>query len=197
MAHQRRLLSFLLGAMAAAAFVVIASVLVGYLGPSEKANSMRPYSEYDLDLIRAMAPGDHIENLGVDGYVVIFKPTADQWHELEQLSDVVFDPEITTYHVELGVFAVWSIGTSDAGACVLKHAPKGYFSHQPMWPGGYFDPCFDVSYDYAGRTIRDREYTAVNWGREADNLRGPDLSVYRGDTLRIRGRWWLPYEVTE
>lgn len=183
--------------MVASAILGFAVVFFGYLGPSEKANSLRPYSEYDLDLIRTMAPGEVIENLGVDGFVVIFKPTADQQDELERLSEVVFYPQITTYHDELGVFAVWGIGTSDAGACVLMHAPKGHFSHQPRWPGGYFDPCFDVSYDYAGRTIRDREYTAVNWGREADNLRGPDISIYRGDMLRVRGRWWLPYEVTE
>ncbi len=197
MPRKRRLFSFLVGVMAATAFLGLAAIFVGYLGPSEKANSLRPYSEYDLRLIQEMAPGEVIEDLGVDGFVVVFKPTADQWDELELLSTAVFDPSMTTYHEDLGVFAVWRIGTAAAGPCVLQHAPKGRFSHQPMWPGGFFDPCFDVSYDYAGRTIRDREYTAVNWGPEAQNLRGPDLSIYRGNTLRVRGRWWLPYDAGE
>ena len=180
----KRTLSYVLGLFGVGVMVAILGVFFGYLGPSDAARP-KEVAEIHIEEIRAIPQGDFVRVIGPDGIAFVFKPTPEILEELPLLDDSVFDPEIESYVEELGVFIYWGISTRFG--CLLLHAPRGSLEHFPNWPGGFYDPCHDSSYDYAGRTLSDPNLSYARFVKEVSNLYVPEVSIHRDGMVRMRG----------
>lgn len=107
---------------------------------------------------------------------------------LKFLDAHVWRPESKAFVPALGVFLYW--GYSTKFGCKLQHIPPGKstaaMDRNIDWRGGYFDPCHDPSYDYAGRTIKTREFTRNGYNRDHPNLYVPTYAVFSDRTVEIR-----------
>ena len=129
--------------MGAFALLAVGSVFLGYLGPSQRADALKPFRELPLHEIDALQPGELMIGLGADDSVMAFRPTEDQLAELRALDSSVYDSAMTSYHAELGVFFYWQRSTNFG--CFVEHRPKDSHPYRSGWPGGFVGRCHDQS----------------------------------------------------
>lgn len=168
-------------------FLAVGYVFVGSLKPNARSEQEIPYFEISWADLTTISEGEPLEEQGLDGLVVVLKPTQDQLDEISSLDPHVFDSSSNAWFDDLGIYIYWKVSTGPG--CVLRHAPKGFFESKPKWPGGYYDPCHDYSYDYAGRRLSSYDYSAFGYTREVENLRVPGVEVRDGKWVRIYGRF--------
>ena len=110
----------------------------------------------------------------------IFRPTPVQWQNIHRLDAHVWDPGMAAWNPQLGAFFYWGYGTLRPYTLIEEPVqgthPKrqpwepGWEPDRPLWQGGYIDIDRDMSYDYAGRAIRDLDYTYTGFSLDVPNL---------------------------
>ena len=142
--------------------------------------------------IGSVAPGE-LKAIDVQKYgrkLFVYRPTAEVMEDLKRLNSHVWNPRITSYNEEHGLFIYW--GQSTKFGQELTHMPKGktvfdqYGELGHVWLGGYFDRIHDPSYDYAGRTIKSYEFTYNGYNAEHPNLIVPTYQFEKNDVLLIK-----------
>lgn len=179
--NQKRVLTILAAAFTAVLVLATGAVLLGSLKPSATAEPQRLYTEIRIADIENLPPGEFTRAIGPAGVVYLFKPTAEILTDLDKLDRSVFDPEIRSYVEELDVFVYR--GQSTRFGCLLLHAPPDW----PNWPGGFFDPCHDSSYDYAGRTLSDPDLAYSGFTKPVSNLYVPEILFSTDGVVRMYG----------
>ena len=164
-------------------------VLVSALGPSAREKS----KIVSINL-SGIAPGQ-VKMVKASLPLYIVSPTDEMLGDLDILSDHVWDRKISTeYTMSNGTryfifYGVQKVVPSCLPKLYKKDEPNSYRADSAMWLGGFWDLCRDVSYDYAGRTIRDIQYAYINFSRKLPNLPpvigirddGEKLSLYDGE----------------
>lgn len=186
---RRRILGMSVAVLAVIGVAVTSFSLVASLAPSQKARALAGAPTVSIADLVATEPGAvrFVEAYGRP--ILIFRPSEATWRGLKMLDAHVWNPKIAGYSEEFNVFIFW--GFSTKLGCNLKHFPPGvvWDQERPNWNGGYFDPCGDPSYDYAGRTIKDVRYTVNGYAAEHPNLRPVHFEGPYGDQISIYP-WW-------
>lgn len=121
------------------------------------------------------------------GPVFILRPNAEQLRSIASLDAHVWHPEQIAYSKEVDAFIYWGISTRFGCELLEKKAPRSIlteFYDSGTWLGGYWDPACEVSYDYAGRAIKNGEFTFNGYNMEYPNLDVPRFKRH-GDKLII------------
>lgn len=142
--------------------------------------SAAPRTEYvkEIDLTELTEGEVHSYLIGRQ-QILIMKPTPDQLESLERLNEHVWDKEYASFD---GVFVLVGFSTGKRGPCLLKHIPKQKsqlveYDSRAKWHGGYSDTNCEVSYDYAGRAIKEYMYTYNGFVERLRNLEVPDVKL--------------------
>lgn len=159
----------LIGGLAAASFPFL-----GSMKPSEKAKND------DLVLIDLpkLHPGQLLE-LTVEGRrLLVLRPNEEQRESIRILSDHVWDSDSYAYNAGIGAYVYW--GESTRWGCPLDDKPPQesrikQWDENAEWLGGFWDPWCEVSYDYAGRSIKSYMYTYNGYSAKYPNLRAPKI----------------------
>jgi ubiquinol-cytochrome c reductase iron-sulfur subunit len=137
--------------------------------------------------VAAIEPGEVAEFLPFGRPLFVLRPTPDQLRAVVELDEHVWNHQWSGYDADHGLFIYWGISTRLG--CNLEHIPPGA---SPLgvgvggrWLGGYFDPCHDSSYDYAGRTIKSFPYSRNGFTADVPNLQAPDHRFRSDGTLVI------------
>lgn len=98
----------------------------------------------------------------------------------------VWNTAKSSYVKELDAYLYW--GTSTGWGCVLEEKPPQEsqlknWNEKAQWLGGFWDPQCEVSYDYAGRTIRTWEFTFNGYTGEFANLIPPKFTLEGGKLI--------------
>jgi len=153
------------------------------------AASMRPSAraiadaQYLLD-VSTLTPGKPLIFKDLNRPIFVYRPTQEEWNDIKFLDSHVWDRNYGGYETNSGVFVFWGISTHVP--CVLVHIPKGKSTLSNVagvWLGGYFDPCGDSSYDYAGRTIKTYTYTKNGYNAEVPNLKSPRFKIQNSQMI--------------
>lgn len=123
----------------------------------------------------------------------ILRPSPEQWQGIHQMNGHVWNPELSAWNSQLKAFVYWGSSTLWGRMLFVMPSATEYSSyaatHQgetmpwerlypnPRWLGGYWS-YDDVSYDYAGRAIKDADYSA-----EGFELPVPDLETAHVELL--------------
>lgn len=160
------------------AFLAIAYVFIQGMSPSQKAVNQK---EHIINLA-SLDIGKPVKIQTKLGSIFLLKPSPEQIANLQKLDNHVWDKDYVGYEKDLNLFV--TLGISTRHGCGLEHAPLG---ESPIyrnygignWLGGYFDPCHDSSYDYAGRTIKSYEYTYKGLDIQVPNLNAPNYKLHK------------------
>lgn len=182
---RRRALVLSLMLFCAVGGAVVIYLLTASLAPSERARALAGAVTLSLDDLAGVAPGNVRQMQAYGWPLFAFRPNEDTWRDLKALDANVWDTTMVGYHEDLGLFLYWAVGTEVP--CQLKHFPKGDVGANfgLRWLGGYYDPCRDPSYDYAGRTIKTLDFTAVRYSRHVPNLYPVRYEGPYGNKIRI------------
>ena len=145
-----------------------------FLGPSAAAHD--GYTK-NIDLTELTEGQVYNYNIGTKP-VLLLKPSPEQIASINSLSPHVWNKEYTSVD---GIIALIGLSTSSKGPCLLKHKPvqKSLLvedDSDAKWQGGYWDVTCEVSYDYAGRAIKDSRHSYNGYHEKVDNLAMPELS---------------------
>lgn len=120
-------------------------------------------------------------------YVVV--QSDEMLRDLTRLTPHVWNERMAAEYTDKNgrkYFIFYGISTAKPG-CAVRYIPKliphPYRPREAVWLGGFYDGCRDVSFDYAGRAIRDHGYTFVNFTRPVKNLY--EVKDVRDDGERI------------
>ena len=116
--------------------------------------------------------------------LIVLKPSEEQKQSISELDEYVADPEIKSYFKEHDLYIYWGAGKKGKYYCLAKHQsyPR---NEEHKWKGGYYTiPC-DISYDYAGRAIQNREYSYLNYGGVYENFEVPSKVNISDNELRV------------
>jgi ubiquinol-cytochrome c reductase iron-sulfur subunit len=163
----------------AVGFAVTAYVFISSLSPSARAKSE---SEHYIE-IADLKPGEVliVQVYGLPLY--IHRASKEELNDLHLLDAHVWNKTYSGFNDKQDIFVYW--GQSTRSICSLVHLPKGDSRIKEMgavWLGGYYDPCRDSSYDYAGRTIKTYLYSGNGLTAEVPNLRSPS---YEASSARL------------
>jgi hypothetical protein len=190
-----RQLKFAVIAFTIAGLGVLGSVFFGYLGPSdestERTRTSRPFTDISAEEIQGLGPGDDKRYLVGDYVLGLYRPTDENWKDLEKMDGLVYSPEITTYFSELDLFIYWR-HTPHCGI-VVSHTRKGEDRYDEIWLGGYIDEPHAASYDYAGRSIKDRDFALRGYNQKTANLHSPDFEIRGDGAIRIAHTFSPPF----
>jgi len=168
--------------------VGLAAVFLGSMKPSERAEAIRSDWAFRGEILEGLNPGEVRTAMTERGPVFVVKPSDEMLHSLESNRNRVRNPLSNTYDAERDLFIVWGVYQFRSTGCALHHAPRTSLGERTDWPGGYFDPCSGLHFDYAGRIIDIPE----SW-REP-NLRRPLLEFQADGWVQITGLMNLPDE---
>lgn len=186
--QSRRSLVILLSALSVLSVAAVTWALVQSMNPTERERN----KVATLVDIGTIAPGE-LKVVEVQPYgrkLFLFRPTAEVFEDLGRLNPHVWNPRVTSYDKEHGLFIYW--GQSTKYWEDLTHMPKGKSAFGQsiegghIWLGGYYDRGHDPSYDYAGRTIKSYEYTFNGYREEHPNLWVPQYQFENQHVLLIR-----------
>lgn len=104
----------------------------------------------------------------------LLSPTAAQLNDLHVMDAHVWHPDYGNWSPDVQMFAYWAESTRFGAILQEKavdQALRDRFNDrlQP-WHGGYMNEWDDMSYDYAGRTIKDGDYTYYGMGLDFPNM---------------------------
>jgi hypothetical protein len=162
--------------------LVLASLPLFYsLKPNAKANTDHEPIVVYLKNLQVGVPFI-IESRGRP--LIVLKPTDSQKANIQLLNEYVANPETGSYFPEHDLYIYWGLGKKNGYYCLVRHHPKPRYEGQ-KWKGGYLSlPC-DISYDYAGRAIKDRDFSYIGYGGNFANLQAPrEVFVSMGE-LRV------------
>jgi ubiquinol-cytochrome c reductase iron-sulfur subunit len=167
---ERKLLTRSVIVLSTLGLVITGYVFVSSLSPSERAKAE---SEHLIN-ITGLMPGElRVVNVN-ERPLFIHRATKQEHDDLRLLDNHVWNKDYSGYDEKQDIFVFW--GLSTRLGCHLTHLPKGksrFENNGAVWMGGYFDPCHDSSYDYAGRTIKTIMYTVIGFNAEVPNLKPP------------------------
>jgi Rieske Fe-S protein len=182
----RKLLIYSVVIVSFVGVAAVAYVFVKAMAPSERAITAARFYIEEVD-VSALVPGNVYEVMVANEPIFILRPTKEILSDLLFMDSHVWHPEMKSYDKENNFFIY--IGLSTRFGCMLTPYKKGevqsWMVDKRTWYGGYFDRCHDSSYDYAGRTIMDYEYTYNGFNLEVPNLKVPDYEIQNGKTIVI------------
>lgn len=164
------------------AFVGCSFVLVPFVGslsPSAKAKAER----YDVVYLPPIEEGEFREMVVHGKPFYMYRPSEIDLGNIAKLSSHVSNPAYNSYNEKLGIFFVWGISTKLG--CKLSFIGPQESRLGKRWLGGYFDPCHDPSYDFAGRMISDYEYTFNGYNSKFPNLDVPIVKQLSGNKVEV------------
>ncbi|QSP94194.1 hypothetical protein LPB19_13490 [Marinobacter salinisoli] len=176
----RRILIFLSVSGLGFAFVPFLSSLA----PPEAAKEEIKKIELNISELKA----GEVYSFTVQGRpVLVLKPSLEQEKSIELLNDHVWDRDHRSFG---GAYVFVGLSTSRKGPCLLEHKPaqeSWLKSHDKdsKWYGGYWDHSCEISYDYAGRAIKDYPYTFNGLDDRAENLSSPAVKFISDTVLEI------------
>ncbi len=175
MAAPRRFLGYFLGVLGFVGLASLGMVGVRSLGPSESA---RAGFTYRVSFPELQMDASVFVKLSDRHGAIIIRPSVDSLSRLDQLDMHVSDPRRAPYDPAVGLLAFLALPPSEP--CSLVHVPRGaaLARNKPSWPGGFFMPCGEISFDYSGRAIRSREFAIYGRGVSGANL--PALKLEPG-----------------
>lgn len=108
----------------------------------------------------------------------VLKPNEEQAAAIKRLDPYVADMTINSYRADIGAYVYWA--HSSKWGCPLEHKPPQAsrlreWRRNAKWLGGYWDPWCEVSYDYAGRTIKSYEFTFNGYTWPGQGLKTPTV----------------------
>lgn len=187
--NKKAFLRYTLMILLFAALAITAAVFITSLAPGERART----SLVRVDLA-SLAPGQvKLVTADLPIYVVAQSPEMEK--DLKQISEHVWDRRIATEYVgqdgrKFFIFIGVGARNERNDGCMVTHYPKNrtneYRRGEAVWLGGFWDMCRDLSYDYAGRTIKDTKYTYINFTRDSANLAQP-LLLESDDAIVVFG----------
>lgn len=153
--------------------------LLSALGPGAKEKS-KLISVNLTDIV----PGQ-VKLVDANIPVYIVSPTEEILSDLNTLSNHVWDSKISTaYTTSNGTryFIFYGV-QKKVHSCLpklyKKEEPNSYRTDSTTWLGGFWDTCREVTFDYAGRSIKDIQYSYINLSRKSSNL--PPVMGLRDD----------------
>ena len=117
--------------------------------------------------------------VSVQGLPLVFlKPDIQQAESISLLNAHVWDINIKSYNKDLDAYVYWGLSTR-YGCSLSHHEQQGSrlkeWSNDAVWYGGYWDHSCEVSYDYAGRAIKNHKYTFNGYTKQVENLQVPSV----------------------
>jgi len=167
--------------------ICLSIVFVSALGPRAKARS----NVINVSL-SSITPGQ-VVLVGTNLPVYIVSPTNEMLSDLDYLTDHVRQRRISTeYRASNGdTYFIFYGVRNDFPSCLpklyRKDEPNTYRSDNATWLGGFWDVCRDISYDYAGRVIKDIQYAYINFSANVSNLLPVTDASDDGEHLFIQG----------
>jgi hypothetical protein len=115
--------------------------------------------------------------------IFLLRPNEEQTRSIALLDGHVWNASKGNYVRELDAYVYW--GTSTKWGCLLQDKPAQDtgMTKKGEWLGGFWDPACEVSYDYAGRTIKTWEFTFNGYTGEFTNLVQPKFKVEGGNLI--------------
>lgn len=171
---RKGILTLIVKIMLLVGLIFAAYPFVASLGVSDKAknNSVNSIEVPELE-------EGKVTIVSVQGLpLFILKPTPQQAESIRRLNDHVWDANIKSFNEDIGGYVFW--GLSTRWGCKLSHHQQQVsrlkeWSADAIWLGGYWDQSCEVSYDYAGRTIKTYEYTFNGFTGQFENLQTPSV----------------------
>lgn len=178
---------------AALAFVVVAALLIGFVGVAAALfGSLRPSAQAvaadEVELPIAQLVAGRIVRLSVRGRpVLVLRPTPEQMRSVRLMDAHVWNPSLASFKPVIDAFVY--AGTDTRFGCELMQVEPGESTlvkypapgRDAEWVGGYVDRCgFAASYDLAGRAIRTRSMTYSGFDAELRNLDTYDVRISGG-----------------
>ncbi len=163
------------------ALIGISIMAVGFLFLSSLAPSTKAKSNAEFVMpIPKLESGTLITLRVNDRNVFMLRPDAAQRKSITQLDAKVWNAAQDAYVPELDAYVYWGISTR--WGCILQEKPAVEYravseDGKKQWLGGYWDPICEVSYDYAGRTIRSQAFSYNGYTAEFPNLAKPKLRI--------------------
>lgn len=172
--NKRTILKLLTTGVISGGIVFASYPFLSSMGVSAKARND------DLAVIELpkLSPGQ-IVKVNVNGQELIFlKPDEEQKEAIRVLNDHVWDSDSAAYRQDVGAYVYWGVSTK--WGCPLEHKPEQVsriikWDESAKWLGGYWDWQCEVSYDYAGRSIRSYAYSFNGYNAEHPNLASPNI----------------------
>lgn len=162
----RAVVVLLLGGFASVIFVFGAS-----MNPSAKARAVL----VKID-VSNMQPGD-VKVTSTDLPIAVVAQSSQILADLAQLDAHVWNPQISTEYTSNDgkrFFIFVPLSARAGQRCLVKHVDKSEPNPgrraDNTWLGGFWDPCWDASFDYAGRAIKNPQYSYLNVAPEAASL---------------------------
>lgn len=135
----------------------------------------------------------------------ILRPSPEQWQSIHQMDGHVWNPELSAWNSQLKAFVYWGTGTRWGRMLFVIPSATEYSSYaanrsseaspriplypSPNWPGGYWS-YDDVSYDYAGRAIKDANYSAEHFVLRVPDLETAHVELLAPEKLAV---YFMPY----
>ncbi len=115
----------------------------------------------------------------------LFRPTAAQRSALDRLDSEVWQSESRAWQQSIGAYVYWGLSTGNA--CRLEEVPAqaAAVPSGGEWLGGYWDARCEISYDYAGRAIRNPRYSWNGYSRDVANLAVPAVFEAVGERYLV------------
>lgn len=155
---------------------------------SLKPNALADNNDTVVIARPALTPGVPIRIKVAGRYVLLFSPTIAQWSDLKNLNTHVASAQFSNWSAALGAFAYWGNDPHSGYILVeksIEDAKKEGFWAEIHWVGGYSDPEYDVSYDYAGRVITDENYAMFGKVLSQQSLKPLNLEALGSDKLVV------------
>ena len=130
--------------------------------------------------IPTLTPGKLLK-IGINGKTLfLLKPDQEQEDTIESLTPHVWNASTSSFNKEIGAYMYW--GHSTKWGCPLELLPRQEsrlldWEPNAQWLGGYWDDWCEVSYDYAGRTIKTYAFTRNGYNAELPNLHSPEVFI--------------------
>lgn len=138
----------------------------------------------------ALTPGQLVQVDVAGRPLFLFRPTAAQRAALASLDGEVWQTESRAWQASIAAYVYWGLSTRNG--CRLEEIPSQATARslpEGEWLGGYWDARCEVSYDYAGRAIRNRRYSWNGYSREVANLAVPAVFEAVGERYLVS---WSP-----
>ncbi|MCV6637885.1 hypothetical protein [Candidatus Albibeggiatoa sp. nov. NOAA] len=178
--NKRKALSILVGILSIVGMASLSYPFLMSLNPSARAinNSFATVHLPKLEL-------GVIYSIKVDGVpLLILRPNEYQKQTILKLDSHVWDKSINSYHETTGAYIYW--GISPRFGCELAHfAPQDKRSNNREWLGGYWDNWCEVSFDYAGRSIKNPNMTLNGFVWNNEGLPSPSVELKDGNKLVV------------
>ena len=122
--------------------------------------------------------------------LMILRANRVQLDSLAVLEPHVWEPDVDARMLSNRIFVHWALSTGKFGGCRLTHVrPARPLATKTQdadgWLGGYWGSGCDASYDYAGRAIKNRQYSYGDYVGRSQSLRAPIMTIVDKDRISI------------